>query len=175
MHKIASRRGPAVQRSRAHLSVTHAARTAVPGDGAEIHALVDAFADDGLLLRRSLRDIETAISDFVVVVDRHDRVQACAALFEYSPSLAEVGAVAVSRSAQGTGLGSMAVRSVEAMARRRGVRELFALSLADRFFESLAFEPAPLASFPEKVARYEALAARGVRVTPKSCFRKHLA
>ncbi|MGQ0647461.1 MAG: GNAT family N-acetyltransferase [Gemmatimonadaceae bacterium] len=145
------------------------------GDSADIHQLVAAHADRGLLLPRTLQEIESAIGDYVVVVDTHGRVQACAALVEYSPSLGEVASVAVSTDVQGRGLGSLAVRSVEEVARRRGVGELFALSLAERFFESLGYDAVPLASFPEKVARYDALAKRGVAIRPKACFRRSLA
>jgi amino-acid N-acetyltransferase len=176
VHKLATRQ-PARRRppARTPLSSTHAARPALPGDSADIHALIAGFADRGLLLPRTLDEIDAAIGDYVVVVDRHDRVRACAALVEYSPSLAEVAAVAVAADAQGQGLGSLAIRSVEAVARRRGFQDVFALSLAGRFFESLGYAEAPLAAFPEKIARYEALADRGVRVTPKACFRKSLA
>jgi amino-acid N-acetyltransferase len=147
---------------------------AVSADAADIQGLIAGFVDEGLMLPRTVEEVEAAIDDFVVVVDSHDRVQACAALHEYCPSLAEVSSVAVAREAQGMGLGTMAVRSVEAMARQRDIDELFALSLAEPFFESLGYEPVPLETFPEKVARYEELAARGVTVTPKTCFRKAL-
>jgi amino-acid N-acetyltransferase len=178
VHKVASRRSHPARRprkpARTALSATHAARVAVPADAADIQQLIAGFVDEGLMLPRSVDEVEAAIDDFVVVVDRHDRVQACAALHEYCPSLAEVTSVAVAREAQGMGLGTLAVRSVEAMARQREVSELFALSLAEPFFDSLGYEPVPLERFPEKVARYEALAERGVAVTPKTCFRKAL-
>jgi amino-acid N-acetyltransferase len=178
VHKVASRRSQPARRprkpARTPLSATHAARSAVLADADDIQRLIAAFVDDGLMLPRSVEDVEAAIDDFVVVVDRHDRVQACAALHSYCPSLAEVASVAVDRGAQGMGLGTLAVRSVEAMARQREISELFALSLAEAFFESLGYEPVPLDRFPEKVARYEELAQRGVTVTPKTCFRKAL-
>ena len=176
MHKIAARQLPARPRKRtkSHLSAAHFARAATVGDAADVAQILAQFADEGQLLPRSLGDIEAAINDFVVIVDGNDRVLGCAALNEYSPSLAEVGAVAVSRDAQGRGLGSLAVRGVEAMARRRGIPELFAMSRATQFFESLGYAPTSLDRFPEKVARYEALAAKGIPVTPKSCFTKRL-
>jgi amino-acid N-acetyltransferase len=176
MHKLAARRLPVGTRRRAksHLSATHFARTATIGDAADVFQILAQFAEEGQLLPRSLAEIEGAINDFVVIVDGNDRVLGCAALTEYSPSVAEVGAVAVSREAQGRGLGSLAVRGVEAMARRRAVGELFAMSRATPFFESLGYTPTTLDQFPEKVARYEELAARGVTIAAKTCFRKRL-
>lgn len=147
-------------------------RGAVDADAAEIHELVAHHAEAGLVLPRSAEEIAGAIGDYVVVTDRHGRVQACAALLEYSPSLGEVSSVVVSPDAQGQGLGSLAVRGVEAMARRREIDELFAVTLADGFFHALGYERCAIARYPEKLARYEALQARGVPVVPKSCFRK---
>lgn len=141
----------------------------------EIHSLVATNAARGLVLPRSALDIAEAIGDYVVVTEAHGRILACAALQEYSPSLAEVASVVVADDAMGSGLGSIAVRGVEALARRRGVDELFALTLADRFFESLGYERTMLTRYPEKLARYEALALEGVTIRPKSCFRKRAA
>jgi N-acetylglutamate synthase-like GNAT family acetyltransferase len=177
VHKLASRKTGAVRvvaPSRGHLSATHLTRAAVIADCTDIHELLAPYAERGLVLPRTLEDIERAIADYVVVVDPHDRLAACAALVEYSPSLAEVASVAVTPAAQGTGLGTLAVRGVEAMARRRGVQSLFALSLAERFFESLDYERAPVSDFPEKLARYEALQSSGIPVIPKACFQKQL-
>lgn len=157
---------------RSHLSATHVVRGAIASDAGEIHELVTAFADSGLLLPRSADDIALAIDDYIVVSDQHGRVMGCAALHEYSPSLAEVGSVVVAPEAQGQGLGSIAVRGVEAIARRRGVDEIFALTLADRFFASLGYTRCAVARFPEKMARQAEMARLGVPVVPKSCFRK---
>lgn len=174
MHKLAI--SPAARyvprTGRPHLSLTHVVRPATVGDVGDIHELVSLNAERGLILPRTTSDIAAAIDDYVTVADGHGRVTACAALQEYSPSLAEVGSVAVADAARGQGLGSMAVLGVEALARRRGVGELFALTLADHFFESLGYRRTAIDRYPEKLARYEALARRGVQVVPKSCFRK---
>ncbi len=150
-------------------------RSASVADSADIHYLTQLFVAEGLLLPRTVEEIEANVTDYVVVVDSHDRVRACAALSEYSPSLAEVTSVAVAPDAQGLGLGTLAVRGAEAMARDRGVGEVFALSLASAFFESLGYQAAALTDYPEKLARYESLSARGVQIKAKPCFRKRLA
>jgi amino-acid N-acetyltransferase len=150
------------------------ARAARPGDASGIAALIGRYAHDGTLLPRTVADVEAAIDAFVVVTAVDGTVLACAALQEYSPSLAEVASVAVAPEAQGRGLGSRVVRAVERLARRRGHRELFALSLADRFFETLGYQAAPLARYPEKLARYATLSAAGTALVPKRCFRKRL-
>lgn len=144
-------------------------------DAADIAELVSAYAAEGLLLPRSAEDIEEAIEDYVVVVDTHDRVRGCAALHSYSPSIAEVASVAVERSSHGSGLGGLVVRAVEAMARQRGHREVFAVTRAEQFFDSLGYGAADLAWYPEKRLRYDVLRAQGVPVEPKPCMRKVIA
>jgi len=175
MHKLArspgSRKANATT-SRPHLSATHVVRPAHAGDVAAIHALVRRYAAQGALLARTRRDIQAAIADYVVVMDGNRRVLACAALSGYSASLAEVSSVAVARSAQDQGLGSMAVRATEALARERGISELFAMTSAEAFFESLGYERSSLEQYPEKLARYELLRAAGVDVVERACFRK---
>jgi len=174
MHKRAatSVRSQGIRSPRPHLTATHLVRAAEWGDAGDVHALLAAHANSGLILPRTFDEVTQALDDCIVVTDQHDRVLASASLIEYSPSLAEVGGVVVAEDAQGQGLGSIAVRAVEAMARRRGVDELFALTTADRFFESLGYVRCAIARYPEKLARYEALARRGVAILPKSCFRK---
>lgn len=176
MHKLASvsARRPTRATTRPHLSATHVVRPAHAGDVAAIHAIVRRYATQGALLPRTRRDIQAAVDDYVVVADEHRRVMACAALSTYSPSLAEVTSVAVARSAQGKGLGSMAVRGVEALARDRGVTELFAMTSAEGFFQSLGYEQSSVEQYPDKLARYELLRAAGVNVVERACYRKLL-
>ena len=176
MHKVALVPAKRIRRSptRPHLSATHVVRPAHAGDVAAIHSLVRRYAAKGALLPRTRREIAAAIADFVVVVDRNRGVLACAALSTYSESLAEICSVAVSRSAQGKGLGSMAVRGTEALARDRGVIELFAMTSAEAFFESLGYERSSVDQYPEKLARYEMLRAAGVDVVERACYRKLL-
>ena len=176
MHKVAHVPAKRIRRSttRPHLSATHVVRPAHAGDVAAIHSLVRRYAARGALLPRTRRDIAAAIADFVVVVDTNRRVLACAALSTYSESLAEISSVAVARSTQGKGLGSMAVRGTEALARDRGIVELFAMTSAEGFFESLGYERSSVEQYPDKLARYEMLRGAGVDVVERSCYRKLL-
>jgi amino-acid N-acetyltransferase len=176
MHKVATAPASRVRRlaSRPHLSATHVVRPARAGDVGAIHALVRRYAAQGALLPRTRRDISRAIGDFVVVSDTKNRVLACAALSVYTPVLAEISSVAVARSVQGKGLGTIAVRGTEAVARERGIIELFAMTTAEAFFESLGYERSSVDQYPEKLARYEMLRAAGVQVVERSCYRKLL-
>jgi len=81
------------------------------------------------------------------------RVRACGALKEYAPSLAEVASLAVARDAHGGGLGRRMVAELEALARMRGIDELFASTLTAGFFESVGYVVTERARYPEKIRR----------------------
>ena len=149
-------------------------RRAVRVDASRILELVAQYAAQGLMLHRTLEQIATRIDNYVVATDDAGHVIACAALEEYSPSLAEVSSVAVDPSHHGKGLGSQVVLGIERLARARDIDELFALSLTDNFFLSLSYKPTTISRYPEKLARYKALTRSGVQIVPKRCFQKSL-
>src|SRR3954469_594504 len=149
-------------------------RRATRADVGQILELVTQYAAEGLMLPRTFDQIAARVDSYVVSADSSGRVVACAALEEYSPSLAEVASVAVAPSHQGRGLGSQVVLGVERLARSRDIEELFALSLTDDFFLSLSYKPTTISRYPEKLARYDVLVKAGVEIVPKRCFQKEL-
>jgi N-acetylglutamate synthase-like GNAT family acetyltransferase len=138
-----------------------------------ISRLNNFFADQQVMLHRSPEIIALAIADYVVAVDERGRVLACGALKEYSPSLAEVAAIAVSPEAQGLGLGRRVVGAVEALARKRGIPEVFALTLEPQFFEALGYQRVDRARYPEKIRRDCIGCARRFACN-ETCFAKPL-
>lgn len=128
-------------------------RPAVLADVAQIATLVNGFAAEQAMLPRTPASIALAIDDYVVAVSPVNRVLACGALREYSPSLAEVSAVAVARDAHGRGLGRAIVQRVEQLAEWRGIGEVFALTLEPRFFEAIGYTITDRARYPEKIKR----------------------
>ena len=149
-------------------------RAARRADVDQIHALVSQYVADGSMLPRTAEQIALNVDNYMVV-EKAGRVVACAALEEYSPSLAEVSSVAVSKDEHGQGLGTMVVLGVERLARARDIEEIFALSLTDRFFLTMEYTPTAISRYPEKLSRYAALANAGVEIVPKRCFNKRLA
>ena len=175
VHNLPSPIAPALRFSRSDAAPSRATvRRAVRVDATAILELVTQYAAQGLMLPRTLEQVASRIDNYVVATDAAGHVLACAALEEYSPSLAEVSSVAVGPSHQGRGLGSQVVRGVERLARARDIEELFALSLTDNFFLSLSYEPTTISRYPEKLARYDTLSRSGVEIVPKRCFQKTL-
>lgn len=128
-------------------------RRARESDVAGIVSLINGFAAQAIMLFRTPESVRMTLADFIVAVDARGDVVACGALKEYSPSLAEVASVAVSSSAHGRGLGKAIVHEVEKLARKRGIDELFALTLTPKFFESAGYVVADRALYPEKIRR----------------------
>ena len=175
VHNFPNPIGPALRFSRSDAAPTRATvRRAVRVDAPAILDLVTRYAAQGLMLPRTLEQVASRIDNYVVATDAAGHVLACAALEEYSPSLAEVSSVAVSPSHHGHGLGSQVVLGVERLARARDIEELFALSLTDNFFLSLSYETTTVSRYPEKLARYDTLSRSGVEIVPKRCFKKTL-
>jgi amino-acid N-acetyltransferase len=175
VHNFPSASAAALKFSRADSTASNTTvRRAARGDAGSILELVSQYAAQGLMLPRTLEEIAVRIDNYVVTIDSDGDIVACAALEEYSPSLAEVSSVAVAPSHHGKGLGSQVVLGVERLARARDIEELFALSLTDRFFLSLSYKPTTISRYPEKLARYDTLSRSGVEIVPKRCFQKTL-
>lgn len=141
-------------------------------DVLQLCALVNGYAVEKLMLPRTAEQIALELDNYIVAVDAGGRVMACAALYEYSPSVAEIASVAVDRDYQGRGLGTHVVQAAEQVARLRGFERVFAMSLAVEFFEALGYTDTPLDTYPEKQNRYEELEAAGVQIVAKRCFEK---
>lgn len=148
-------------------------RPAREAEATEIARLNNVFAAEHLMLRRTPEQVALAIDDFVVAVDERGRIMACGALKEYSPSVAEVAAIAVAREAQGNGLGRDIVVAVEALAMKRGVLHVFALTLQPAFFEAIGYQRVDRARYPEKIRR-DCLACARRFACNETCFAKIL-
>ena len=148
-------------------------RPAMASEADAISRLNNFFADQHLMLRRTPEMIGLNIDDYLVAVDERGNILGCGALKEYSPSIAEVAAIAVANEAQGLGLGRRIVAAVEALARKRGIPEVFALTLEPQFFEALGYLRVDRARYPEKIRRDCIGCARRFACN-ETCFAKRL-
>lgn len=148
-------------------------RAAAPQDVDAIVRLNNQFADEMLMLRRTTEMVALAIDDFVVAVNTDDTVVGCGALKEYSPSVAEVAAIAVAREAHGQGLGRSIIEAVERLAMKRDVYDVFALTLQPQFFASCGYAQVDRARYPEKIRR-DCLGCPRRFACDEYCFSKNL-
>lgn len=142
-------------------------------DAAAISQLNNTFANDGQMLRRTPEVISLAIDDYIVVQNTAGELLACGALKEYSPSVAEVAAIAVSKAAHGKGLGRAIVTAVEELARKRGIYDVFALTLQPEFFARIGYQRVDRARYPEKIRR-DCLGCARRFACNEICFAKNL-
>ena len=125
-------------------------RKATVADVPKIQKIVNAFADKGEMLHRSLNDLFETLRDFYVVEENGD-VVACAALHVTWDDLAEVKSVAVAPEAQGRGLGKLVVDRCIEEAREMGIRRVFALTYKPEFFAKRGFRTIDRSMLPHKV------------------------
>ena len=123
-------------------------RHAHDDDVADIVALNNMFAPDGLTLYRSEAFVVSHLQDYQVVRGADGTLMGQVALDEYSPSLVELVSLAVATEAQGDGLGQRLITAAEKLARERG--------------------------YPEKIARYRAISRSELSIGRKFCFAKKL-
>ncbi|MGA9836915.1 MAG: GNAT family N-acetyltransferase [Gemmatimonadaceae bacterium] len=148
-------------------------RPAVPQDVDAIVRLNNRFADEMLMLRRTPDMVALAIDDFVVAVNGSGIIVGCGALKEYSPSVAEVAAIAVAREAHGQGVGRRIVEAVERLAVKRDIYDVFALTLQPQFFTSCGYGQVDRARYPEKIRR-DCLGCARRFACDEYCFAKNL-
>jgi len=148
-------------------------RRARPQDAVAISRLNNSFANEGQMLLRTPEMISLAIDDYIVAEGPAGEIFACGALKEYSPSVAEIAAIAVSRDAHGRGLGRAIVRRVEDLARMRGIYDVFALTLQPEFFSAIGYERVDRARYPEKIRR-DCLACTRRFACNEICFARNL-
>ena len=148
-------------------------RRAEAADAPAVARLIEVFAADAIMLSRTPPMVELSIADYVVGVDSAGEVLACGALKEYSPSVAEVAAVAVSPALHGRGVGKAIVAAVEALAVKRSIHEVFALTLQPAFFAAVGYQRVDRARYPEKIRR-DCLGCARRFACNEICFAKKL-
>jgi amino-acid N-acetyltransferase len=116
-------------------------RPARTGDVRSIRRLVDANVSSGRLLDKPTVTLYEDIQEFLVAQrDGDTRVVGCGALHVMWEDLAEIRTIAVDEEFQGEGIGQSIVQGLLARARGLGVRRVFVLTFAVKFFGRLGFE-----------------------------------
>ena len=130
-------------------------RRATLADVEAMHALINDFAGQGLMLPKSRSKLYQNIRDFVVAEEVGDdgrcTVVGCGALHVIWVDLGEIRSLAVAERYQKNGVGR---RIAEALLREAGSLRLprvFALTYTKPFFERLGFVEVDKTAMPQKV------------------------
>jgi amino-acid N-acetyltransferase len=117
-------------------------RRARARDVREIQRLIDAYADDRILLSKAPVALYEDVPEFWVAERVDDgRVVGCGALHVMWEDLAEVRTVAVDPSCRGQKIGHRIVSELLTVARELGVARVFVLTFQTAFFGSFGFRP----------------------------------
>lgn len=125
-------------------------RVARSGDAMAIHALIEHFAAQGILLPRTLENVKECVSHFFVM-EKDGEIIGCVALEPYGSDLAEVRSLAVSGGHEGHGLGARLLRFALVTAKRRKIARVFAVTHAPEFFTRQGFALTRRQAIPEKI------------------------
>ena len=126
-------------------------RPAAPGDVKAIFDLLEPYAAEGIVLRRSEEDILFYIKNFRIALEG-DKVLGCVAVRDFGNDLLEVRSLAIRPDLRGGGIGRKLVeKAISTLQSQRQNFRLFALTLRPGFFEKLNFRIVEKELFPEKI------------------------
>lgn len=119
-------------------------------DAKAIHALINSYALEGLLLPRSLNELYENIREYYVW-EENGRIIGVCGLHVAWEDLAEVRGLAVDGSAAGRGIGRALVEKCLDEARELAVPRVFALTYQEGFFYKMGFKEVDKQTLPQKI------------------------
>lgn len=119
-------------------------------DVRQIQSLINAYADNGQMLPRTLNELYEHLRDFSVFEENGELTGACALHISWD-GLAEVRSLAVRQDRVGKGIGNALVRSCIAEAQGIGARQVFVLTYQSPFFRKLGFHDIDKKELPHKI------------------------
>jgi amino-acid N-acetyltransferase len=120
-------------------------------DAEKIRDILNLYAQEQLLLERSVEDIRSYIENFIVAEDEQKAVLGCCALRDFGNRLYEVRSLAVVSESAGKGIGSLMVKYFIDKLKAQGNCRLFALTYRAGLFNRLGFHMVEKDLFPEKI------------------------
>ena len=125
-------------------------RNAVLPDVEHIHAIIQPYANEGVLLPRSTAELCENVRDFAVA-EENGRIVGCGALHLYGLHLAEIRSIAVDPKSKGRGIGRLLVNALLAESRRQAVSCVCLFTRTPGFFSHLGFDVAQRQDLPDKI------------------------
>ena len=128
-----------------------AVRKAESKDVPAIHALLELYADQGIVLRRSQEDIRHYLSNFFVI-EEEGVLRGCSAVRDFGNDLLELRSLVIAPQHQGRGIGRKLINAiVKTVDSERSAWRIFTLTGQPEFFGKLGFQVVAREMFPEKI------------------------
>ena len=115
-----------------------------------IHALIARFADEGRMLPRSRARLYETMRDFLVA-EEDGALVAVGALRTLWEDWGEICSLAVAEEHKGKGLGTSIMENLLSQAVLLGLRRVFVLTFAPKYFRRFGFRGVPKNRLPHKV------------------------
>lgn len=120
------------------------------GDVRNIHSLLVSFAQQGLMLPRSISSLYDNLRDFIVY-EQDDEIMGICALHICWDNLAEIRSLAVVPELQGQGVGAQLLQSCLDEAESLEITNIFVLTYQAPFFRKCAFKDCDKKDLPHKI------------------------
>jgi amino-acid N-acetyltransferase len=114
-------------------------RQATEADIEPVLSIINGYAAQNLMLPRTYEQIQRVLQHFLVA-ESGGKVVGCGSLVELTPELTELRSLAVAQEIRGGGVGRRLVEALVVRAREAGYQQLCALTLQEKFFNSLGFQ-----------------------------------
>ena len=125
-------------------------RKARIGDIKQIQLLINYFAEQDLMLPRSLNELYDNLRDFWVC-EENKKIVGCCALHVSWESLAEIKSLAVAKDRQKKGIGTQLVSACIEEAKGLGAKKIFVLTYKPEFFRKFWFKRVTYSNLPHKI------------------------
>jgi amino-acid N-acetyltransferase len=120
-------------------------------DTKSIYTLISFWAKQGKVLGRSLNYLYENIRDFWVFEEKNKIVACCALHIVGWQELGEIKSLVVAKNFQQRSIGSRLVSQCLEEARSLGIKKVFALTFAPKFFKKLKFQEIKMQDLPHKI------------------------
>ncbi len=128
-------------------------RKALMGDVSAIHKILNHYANQNLLLPRSLSELYDHLKDYYVLEDddHAQSIRGVCGLRICWEDLAEIKSLAIYEDQQGKGFGIEFVHKCIEEARSLGIKKVFVLTYIPAFFKRIGFREVDKSLLPHKV------------------------
>ncbi len=130
--------------------MTYLIRTAIPDDATSIYKLIKYYAEEGVILERSMDDILLNINNFLVTV-YDNKIIGSITHYDYGTNLKEIRSLAVDKDFHSMGIGKALLKELIRQLKEENNARIFTLTYRPDFFEKNGFMKVPKDDFPEKI------------------------